>query len=96
MYKTKQKSYAPNIGAASTQVTGPNKGRIAVFVSSDAATSIMVSFGEPADGATGIILRPNTQALKLLYDEIGESIRETIYAMGFAATSIFVTEFYEE
>jgi len=63
----------------SKQLVGPNDGRYALIISCAASHPAYISFGQPASGTSGLFIPTGGGWQVLLYDHIGQALREEIY-----------------
>lgn len=78
----------PSVAATSGQLVGPNPRRYAIVISCDATDDVTLAFGKPAVLHKGITLFAKGPPFVLLYDHIGQAIREEINAI--SATGVAV------
>lgn len=78
----------PSVAATSGQLVGPNPRRWALIVSCDATDDVTLSFGKAAVLHKGINLFKGGPPFVLLYDHVGQAIREEINAISATGAAV--------
>jgi hypothetical protein len=82
-----------SVGLADTIIAGPSLKRFAIIIGAPLTNRVTLDFGKPAVLDNGITLYPGGPPFLLLYDHIGNAIREEIHAITTAgAQSIGVVD----
>ena len=81
MYRLGRDHRGVTVGLTDTQIAGPNAKRFALVIGCPLTNRVTIDFGRPAVMDQGITLYPSGAPLILLYEHVGQAIREEIHAI---------------